>query len=787
MITIFASSKGIDVSEFAPDITITDNIDYISTYARIVESIHEKKDLCVNVIDTLSSARWLETLAQKYGTNLVTFKTVTLKKKLEERIGITIDPNIRDADLLDSGLMDVNIPVSGRVDFSSYLLAVFMGEFLVKPEMILRTTEIVAGFRPDQWEEALQKRLIKRAYDRNLIQIKSGYSSRKHSAELQLIEWFEQSPQVYIQRLADLRLLQNYPLELGIREFNSVYKPLIELNLDLRKIPFASHVNESVIREIGIYINKTYVLAEKPDFNRLIEEASGLLKIELEAIIRLIKTGKVNLDEQLVKKIHRKFSLIREDPYAQEILEEISNYIAVPIPSEPKDEWNEKEWIEWSLNEYLPYRFWLEDTNQINDEIGIIAGKFGDWLFQHYGNLLYNSDSMAWKKVLNLRESIRNNDGPVLFVMIDNFNSKFFNYFRNEMQHQAFHEQKIEFGFATLPTFTEISKKSIISGHYAPFSGTEYSRNIETSWNSRVNKRIKYIPNIQELRKISQRDFDVYFLNYLPVDIILHEHESHLGISHTRTVKTFLNALANDIRSFARNINADSNLLVIVTSDHGSTRIPKGLTNVLNNSFYKKRALDEHHRFITISDTETTKLSDDFRYDCYLFNKREFELPENYLVARKLARFLATDDTVYVHGGLTPEETLVPVAVFLPVTVTPKPLILKLLAPSEILIGAKQSLKFEITNPNTYPIENIKLEFLDRIIDGEFIEIDALPKLDRLTALVDIRCLNQVDSSTDSINIRVAYQFNGQVFESNENIQARFKSLITTKFNLDDL
>lgn len=787
MITIYAISNGVDTAELQLDLNITVNTDYIVVYLKIVNAIHENKNLKVAVLNTLPAARWFETLAQKYGSNLVNFHIMTLRKLLEERIGIPINENIRDAELLDSGLLDVNIPASGQSDIYSYLLDIYLGEFLSKPNMILRTSEIVKGYHSDQWDEALKSKLIKRAYDRNLQRIKSGYSLKNNSAESQLIEWFEKSPQLYIGRLADLRLLQNYPSELGMREFGSVYKSLLDLNLDLRKIPINSHSHESVLREISVYINRNYSSIDNPDIDQLVDETSGLLKVELDAVSKLIRSGKVTVTEQLAKKIQRKFSGLEADPYALEILDEIENFVAVPPPSEPQDEWGEKEWIEWAVKEYLPYRFWLEDTNQINDEIGSFAGKYGDWLYSQYGKMLFNSDSMAWKAVLNLKDKIRSHDGPVLFVIIDNFNAKFFPFFQRELHHQGFHEQEVDYCLATLPTFTEIGKKSIITGHYSAFLGTDYALKLETTWKARLNKRILYIPNIHALREISHREHDVYFLNYLPIDITLHQHESHLGISHTRTVHGFLSALANDIRSFARNIDAEKNLLVVITSDHGSTRIPRGLINVLNNNFYKKHALDEHHRFITISDSECAKLSNDSHYDCYLFNRREYELPENYLVARKLARFLATDDSVYIHGGLTPEETIIPVALFSPVTVTPKPLIIKMVTPKEILIGARQTITFELTNPNLYPVERIQLDFLDRIIDGEFSDIEIVPKMDRVTASVEIRCHNQVDESTDSINIRVLFQFNDQEHETVENIKTQFKSLIKTKFNLNDL
>jgi len=36
-----------------------------------------------------------------------------------------------------------------------------------------------------------------------------------------------------------------------------------------------------------------------------------------------------------------------------------------------------------------------------------LAGKYADWLYAHYGEILYNSNQMAGKAVLNLKEKIK--------------------------------------------------------------------------------------------------------------------------------------------------------------------------------------------------------------------------------------------------------------------------------------------------------------------------------------------------------------------------------------------
>ncbi len=66
-------------------------------------------------------------------------------------------------------------------------------------------------------------------------------------------------------------------------------------------------------------------------------------------------------------------------------------------------------------------------------------------------------------------------------------------------------------------------KKCLVTGHFAPFSGTAYKKPIEDTWANRLGKRVLYVGGIGGLRSVSRREHDVYLLNYLPLDITLHQ------------------------------------------------------------------------------------------------------------------------------------------------------------------------------------------------------------------------------------------------------------------------
>lgn len=786
MVTITAIATGFDHPDLPSGIQLKSVDDYVTYYAQIREAVFAKKDLQVIVIEP-TAARWLKVMASQYGPGQITYVELTLRKFIEDRTGLPIPAEVRDAEILESGLAELNIPATGQADFYDYLLEIFFGSFLNKPDMLYRVNEILASYEPEQWQQALNRPLVNKAYHGRLNHLRSKFDPANFPAEAQLLTWFERSPNQYIGRLSALKILQSYPQELGLRVLGEVYPDLLHLNLDLRKVPVILQGNDTALDEIRIYLQETVDHIDGTTLDQLLENVSGFLEIELDKIIAIIKSGQVEISKSLIHRVQRKFVHLQNQPQIAQELKDLDLLVAVPVPSEPQQEWNAEQWLRWAVDEYLPYRFWLENMGKLNDEIGELAGKYSDWLYKNYGNLLLNSNLMAWKAVLNLKDQLKQHTGPVLMVMVDNLNPKYYPLLQNQLHQQGFYEQDFNYCISMLPSFTEIGKKCVLTGHFSPFTGSGYQQAVEETWNGKLNKKIRYLANILEMRQVSERMADVFILNYLPVDFCLHQHESHIGISHSQTIQVYMSALAQDIRSFARRIGAERDLMIVVLSDHGSTRIPRGTINLIKDKLYKKHALDEHHRFISIDDHEAKNLSEKIQYDCYLFHRNEYGLPENYLVARRLYRFLQTDDSAYTHGGLTPEETIIPVAVYLPITVAPKPLSVRIIEPKKVIAGTHPELTFEITNLNNLPVEQIEFEIIDQNIDAPAVSLDILQKLGRGKITLKSYCPSSADTSTKKLHARLTYQFNGQQHEQTAEVPIIYDSLVKMKFDFDNL
>ena len=768
------------------DLILDDRVNYVRGYDQIVRAIHKAQPYVV-LVQEKNVFRWLRVLGEKYGKADVIFEERNMRLQLQEQIGIPIPENLTDQQIADSDLLEIRIPADKNISFEDYILQVFVGDFILSPTAIWKIGDIATRYEPQQWQNGLRRQLVKDLYQQRLRSLRSHFTESNRKAEIQILDWLEESPEILIKNLFSLKVLMEYPIEIGKRVLGPNYPELTKMNIDLRKIPVVLSGNQRLVDELSLYFDSLNMDVTTSDFQDLLSQFSGQLEIEFEFVQKILESGTINVNDELIRKLQRIFKPLQSSPKLAQALDDLDLLISKPEPSNPNPDWNEDQWITWAIQEYLPYRFWLENIGRLDNQIAEIANLYADWLYKNYNRLLFHSDRMAWKTLLNLKDQIKKHAGPVLIILVDNLNTKFYPDLRAQLQHNGFYEHEISYCFSNLPSCTDVSKKSILTGHYAPFKETAYAQPVMNAWSTRLEKKTQYLSGIGELRAVRQRDADVYFLNYLPLDITLHQSESQTGISHAQAIRSYVTALAQDVHSFSKKINGERDLLVIVASDHGSTRIPKNGVNVIKGDFYKKKALDEHHRYIEINDTETSHLKENPNYECYLFDRQLFDLQSNYLVARRLYHFRPLDENVYVHGGLTPEETLVPVAIYKPVTVVAKPLEISLVSNSVIYIGTKVDLKFEMTNLNNYPCDQVIVEVVDQNFDADIAHLDAVAQLRRAQISIPARCLRTADRSAKVLKIRMSFHFLGQPFEHIVNIPIEIIDPAKPKFDMENI
>jgi len=199
----------------AVNIQLNSTDDYVAAYSTIVSAVHDNIALTVLCKDRLAGS-WFRVLAQKYGAAQFLIAEFTLRGQLEKQINIAVPAHITDRQIKESHLLDLTIPGTPDQSFEDYMLEVFFGPFLTRIGALRRVAEFIRNYDPEQWNLALRERpLIREIYQKRLSEFKELYLKENKPAEMKLLEWLSQSPVVLIRNLSALKILANYPPDIG--------------------------------------------------------------------------------------------------------------------------------------------------------------------------------------------------------------------------------------------------------------------------------------------------------------------------------------------------------------------------------------------------------------------------------------------------------------------------------------------------------------------------------------------------------------------------------------------
>lgn len=758
-------------------------IDYVRVYSQLIEAIHSNRPLTI-VVHHATCTAWLQAAQEKYGPERIRVEAITPRNQLTKLWGLEVPIWVTDEAIIRAGLLDIPLQAQPGQGFENVVLEAFYSPFLAHERLPLAyLADLLNSYDPERWAKADQRLLVREIMSQRLQVWTEAAASE---GERLLIEGLRHDPVSLARKLAQIRVLAGYPASVGQRVMGSEYDLLAALELDLGTLPVREAELTGTVDQVRVHLNTlTQALPPAEALSDMLKQVSGCLVAEFEAVQALLRSGDIAIDTNLVRQVWREFAPIH-DRLEQE-LADLDRLVTPPCPPQPDPggDWTAGDWLAWAVEHYLPYRFWSEEIGRHDEEIAAQADAYAGWLYAHYPALRLTYPQMVYQGLLAVRERLAG-PTPALVVVADNLNFKFLPDLVHYLQAQGFFSQEAVPYLAMLPSCTEVSKKCLFVGQPEPFPGTAYEKPVLEAWKPILDgRRVRYLSHIGALRSIKQREHDVYLLNYLPVDEALHADEQQTGVPTSAAVRQRLRALAADIRAFAERIGAERDLVVIVLSDHGSTRIPANAPNPIDRQFYANRVTDKHHRYVTISDKELAALPANVRFECYVFERGRFGLPTNYLAARSSYRFTGAGEDVYIHGGLSPEETIVPLAVFAPVAVAPKPLTVHLLT-DELRYGVKSFIRLGLVNPNQYPCQGVQVEVLSPNVQATAATVGDLGTLSQIEVQIEARIRKSGEEMT-KLQVQVRYEFLGQAHSQTVELPVKMKRLMTTTFDLDEL
>ena len=707
--------------------TTTDEIvscisEYASAYEKVLEAFAAGRDLTIYIRDA-TVMQWFVQMAIRYPTESVKIESIDARCRLEELWSISIPKEISNEEIVVAGLLVLDISPPRGAQFDNVILEHFYHPlFAAKTFPFVKICDLLAAYDPQKWNANTRNPLTSRIYAKRLSEWKT---KAKNSDLKRLIDLYASDVDALNGQLMKYKVLRTYKA-LGHKLMGDDFSTLESLKPDLSKLNINESEIEDIVTQITYILNAYQVPATMAEIETLISNMSGYLAIEFETVEKILKNHTAWITADIVNAVNEKFETIQGRVGRR--IKTLKGLIQPPFPSQPDKDWNLELMVTWATQVYLPYQSWCAANNMMNEDIYRLADEFAQWLYNKWQDIRANSKRMVFNILPNNTDRLKSPESINLVLVIDNLWWGLVPIVRDLFQTHGFYLSKVEPYLSMLPSETEISKKCLLAGapSYNDIDNKTYKNIIEKGWVPYFNDAtFQYLSDPGKLDDIGEITGHTYVLNYLAIDKALHMSSDQIGMPHLKYITSLLEGFVETVAAFIDKHALKKKIAIHVLTDHGSTTIPADIANDLDLSGFKSTEFTiRSPRYIAVSKEKYCSLPDNWKEDCFFLDATEFGNDSYYLSARRGNRFVITDDNFYAHGGLSPEEVIVPHLIFEAVKASLQDLTL-LLARYEFRYR-KERIVLEIGNPNDFAIENIRISVINSNIDTDQVTIEVL-------------------------------------------------------------
>ena len=441
-------------------------------------------------------------------------------------------------------------------------------------------------------------------------------------------------------------------------------------------------------------------LAFFEQMKQVLDKMSGRLDGEFIALKGYLSQQISRCSPALLEYVRGKFKrLLTANATVDKLLE------ALPPakPSPPQTGWRTKKWVSWAVNQYIPYRQWLINHGQYNSMVEEQGLEYEEWLYKSYPKLLTHTGRLVFGTYTYIKREI-DNGHRVLWVLIDNLAC-----FWSPILIKALLDNDLTpseapiYQLAMLPSETSISRTSALLGLLpSQLANNDVTVAFEDAWHARGVGNVHIISSLDELAEISQYDAELFLFVYNRLDYLAHTPD-HQVDDREDEIRFVLSKLASKLSLAVKSLAELGTVRLVISSDHGSTKLhERGKKVDVPPSAAEDETYEKHRRFI-----RTRQLDSLNSCDWFTLPADRFGLHDDYAIAKD-ASFISSRPLGYTHGGLTPEETLVPLLIFEPGTLQRLDLHFEQNSPA-IRPGRPQKLSLLVSNPFPLAIEGLEI------------------------------------------------------------------------------
>lgn len=766
MITLILDQLSLIPTDDPSLLILEEMSDYVTGYECIQNAIADETDLTV-YIRNKTIGHWLENMASRYPAGAFTFTEMDARSYLTQKWGISIPEFVANEDIVSCGILDLDIAPRQGDSFENIILEYFYDPVFTKTVFSpAKLVELVNSYEETAWEENSANKLVYIIYQKRLMEWRT---KEKDKDAIRVIEMIESDMPGLRDDLIRYKILRHYK-ELGIKILGSQFTQFSSLKPILHDLEFEEEKYPEIIQQIEYYLNDLETPDTEEEFLVYVRNLSGKLVLEFDKVESFLKTRPELATEKTIGELKRLFYPINNRIGRQ--LERLNLLLKPEEPGEPDPSWRFDEMMDWAVNYYLPYFVWADRNDRIDDQLMRLSDMYASWLYSNWEAIRANSKRLVCNILPNNYDNFIQGENKNVMIVIDNLGWRYVELLKAFFENAGFGLVKKKAYVSMLPSTTEISKKCLLAGEptYNAIDNNQYVSIVEKGWVPFFkDSAFQYVSDLKQLEKTQDVvEHQTYVVNYLPIDSTLHKKEKELGIPHDEHIKTLLSYLVNSIMVFIERHNLQDDITIHIASDHGSTRIPERLPNGIDTKDIKKFGLTEvTHRYAAMEPEQFSVLPDNLREDCFFLARGIFGNDLDYICARGGNRFVTAEESQYVHGGLSPEETIVPYLQFrkLKASVQHLTIFLKQTTYRYRL----ETVEFEIANPNDYPVKDVIVEIVNSNVQSEPYRLDWLQEKRETSASMQMR-FKKGGHKDDTENLRfiVIYTCNGKQHRSEE-------------------
>ena len=565
----------------------------------------------------------------------------------------------------------------------------------------------------------------------------------------------------------------------------------------VKNLPLASEATQQVLTQIELFFKDIEKqVNSNSEFIKVLGCTSGRFINEYQLITDILMNNRFTPTANDVQKVKDKF--ISCPGVSENQLNSLGYIIKPKFPdllSQAKGQ-NVDNWLSWVVNEYSPYRNWQVHNSRYNKDLEETVSRFSDWYISEYASIQKDPDLSLVHCLSNIALNDLKNDFDII-LLIDCLPLAFLDILDKTFRNIGLSRHNLNYRFAVLPTTTEYNKAVLLSGDWQKRT-TNYDSLLKTrslaDWNG---KKTVYHNNLKSLSDMKiPNEPCIAVLNFLDADETLHSDVESKNTTYEDELHRLFTRVAEVVKRLSQEwTGPKGNFNVYLITDHGACRILEEEKLSVDSEIVNKLFANEKYRYAAVPEDQLSKIPENLWELGYRFKqpfipeKTTYFLPRGHCTVRNAKNFRG-----YMHGGVTPEEVIVPTALYKLIEVTWKTLSARFLnlehiketGRAKFYIQRLITLEIEIQNPNKAEVNILRASIISP--KAEIKSFTAIKILAESTNSFKISCYFNKDAlDGNNLEIEIIYEINGEQHVRNLSTETEFKSAVSTGFNLKDL